>query len=254
MRPDLPDVPDMPGTPAIIEVTGLGRSFDTGGSRVHALVTVDLRVDEGEFVAVMGSSGSGKSTLMNILGCLDRPTAGRYLLAGTDVATLRPAAQARVRNRTIGFVFQSFNLVPRTSAVRNVELPLMYAGVPRRQRRARALEALAAVGLSDRASHTPTQLSGGQQQRVAVARAIVGEPALLLADEPTGNLDSRSTHEVLRVLADLHDQGRTVVMITHEHDVAGWAGRTVVMHDGRVVSDLGQQPRRPERPPAPVPA
>ena len=199
-------------------------------------------MDAGEFVAVMGKSGSGKSTLMNILGCLDSPTTGRYVLAGTDVATLRGAAQARVRGRTIGFVFQSFNLVPRTTAAANVELPLMYAGVPRRERRRRALEALDAVGLGDRAHHTPTQLSGGQQQRVAVARAIVGEPALLLADEPTGNLDSRSTDDVLRVLADLHDAGRTVVVITHEHDVAGWAGRTVVMHDGRVASDRRQVP------------
>ncbi|MFC3690187.1 ABC transporter ATP-binding protein [Aquipuribacter hungaricus] len=234
-----------PGSVPTIEVTGLTRSFLTGGTQVDALVDVDLRVDRGEFVAVMGSSGSGKSTLMNILGCLDTPTAGRYVLDGTDVATLRGAAQARVRNRTIGFVFQSFNLVPRTSAVTNVELPLMYAGVPRRQRRRLALEALAMVGLSDRADHTPTQLSGGQQQRVAVARAVVSEPALLLADEPTGNLDSRSTHDVLRVLAELHDEGRTVVVITHEHDVAGWAGRTVVMHDGRVVSDEAQVPRRP---------
>jgi putative ABC transport system ATP-binding protein len=226
-------------------VHGLSRSFLTGGSRVDALVDVDLRVDRGEFVAVMGSSGSGKSTLMNILGCLDTPTAGRYVLDGTDVATLRGAQQARVRNRTIGFVFQSFNLIPRTSALKNVELPLMYAGVPHRQRRLRALDALAAVGLSDRAKHTPTELSGGQQQRVAVARAIVSEPALILADEPTGNLDSRSTHDVLRVLADLHDSGRTVVVITHEHDVAGWAGRTVVMHDGRVVQDREQVPVRP---------
>ena len=233
------------GVPTL-EVQGLSRSFLTGGSRVDALVEVDLRVEQGEFVAVMGSSGSGKSTLMNILGCLDTPTAGRYVLDGTDVATLRGPEQARVRNRTIGFVFQSFNLIPRTSAVKNVELPLMYAGVPRRERRRRALDALAAVGLADRAQHTPTQLSGGQQQRVAVARAIVGEPALVLADEPTGNLDSRSTHDVLRVLADLHDAGRTVVVITHEHDVAGWAGRTVVMHDGRVVADDAQVPVRPD--------
>ncbi len=245
--------PPTPGRPPIIQVEGLSRAFMTGGSRVDALVDVDLRVEEGEFVAVMGSSGSGKSTLMNILGCLDSPTAGRYVLDGTDVATLRGAAQARVRNRTIGFVFQSFNLIPRTSAAANVELPLMYAGVPRRKRKRQAMEALAAVGLVERAHHTPTQLSGGQQQRVAVARAIVGEPALLLADEPTGNLDSRSTHDVLRVLADLHDAGRTVVVITHEHDVAGWAGRTVVMHDGRVVRDRTQQPHRPQayEPPEP---
>ena len=241
-------MPPDPGPPAVptIEVHGLGKVFLTGGSRVDALVEVDLRVDRGEFVAVMGSSGSGKSTLMNILGCLDAPTAGRYLLDGTDVATLRGAEQARVRNRGIGFVLQSFNLIPRTSAVTNVELPLMYAGVPRRRRRQRALDALEAVGLADRAHHTPTQLSGGQQQRVAVARAIVGEPALLLADEPTGNLDSRSTHDVLRVLADLHEAGRTVVVITHEHDVAGWAGRTVVMHDGRIVRDRRQEPVRPD--------
>ena len=234
----------------IIYVEGLSRTFATGETMVHALSEVDLAIEAGEFVAVMGSSGSGKSTLMNILGCLDSPTSGRYFLDGDEVAELRGRDQARVRNLKIGFVFQSFNLLRRVPAVRNVELPLLYAGVSRRVRRRRALEALAAVGLADRATHRPNELSGGQQQRVAVARAIVSEPALILADEPTGNLDSRSTHEVLEVFADLNDSGRTVVVITHEHDVAAWASRTVVLHDGRVVSDGYQEPLRGQAPPA----
>ncbi len=235
----------------IIDVRGLSRIFETGQTTVHALADVWLSVEAGEFVAIMGSSGSGKSTLMNILGCLDAPSSGQYLLDGVEVAGLGRREQALVRNQKIGFVFQSFNLLRRVPAVRNVELPLLYAGVPRRQRRRRALEALAAVGLSDRATHRPSELSGGQQQRVAVARAIVSEPALILADEPTGNLDSTSTHEVLQVFADLNDQGRTVVVITHEHDVAAWGGRTVVLHDGRVVSDRRHEPVR-ERAPLPT--
>jgi putative ABC transport system ATP-binding protein len=229
---------------AVIRVEGVGRVFETGRTTVPALRDVDLAVRYGEFVAVMGSSGSGKSTLMNLIGCLDSPTSGRYLLEGRDVAGLSPRERARVRNRGIGFVFQSFNLVARVPAVRNVELPLFYAGVGRRERRRRAMAALAAVGLADRATHRPTELSGGEQQRVAVARAVVTQPAIVLADEPTGNLDSVATHDVLRVLADLHDSGRTVLLITHEHDVAAWAERVVVLHDGRVVLDRRQTPVR----------
>jgi len=204
---------------------------------VTALTAVDLTVERGDFVAIMGPSGSGKSTLMNIVGCLDVPTRGKFSLDGVDVRTLDEAALAQVRLRKIGFVFQSFNLIPRTSALANVELPLIYAGVKPKERRQRALEALDAVGLADRADHGPSELSGGQQQRVAVARALVSDPALLLADEPTGNLDSASTAEVMGVFAGLNADGRTVVLITHETDVASYAGRVVRLRDGRVISD-----------------
>jgi putative ABC transport system ATP-binding protein len=198
---------------------------------------VSLRIDRGEHVAIMGTSGSGKSTLMNILGCLDVPTAGRYRLDGVDVRDIHEDELSDLRNRKIGFVFQSFNLVPRTSAVANVELPLTYAGVPRADRRARALAALHAVGMSDRTRHLPSELSGGQQQRVAVARAIVTDPALVLADEPTGNLDSRSTADVLDIFDRLNAEGRTVVLITHETEVAARARRIVRLADGLVVAD-----------------
>jgi putative ABC transport system ATP-binding protein len=204
---------------------------------VHALAGVDLRIDHGDYVAVMGASGSGKSTLMNIIGCLDVGTAGRYLLDGIDVRRLDESRLSLVRNRKIGFVFQSFNLIARTSAQRNVELPLAYAGVRASVRAARAASALARVGLSDRAHHVPAELSGGQQQRVAVARAIVTEPVLLLADEPTGALDSHSTADVLRLFDELSLGGRTVVVITHEDEVAQHAKRVIRMSDGRVVSD-----------------
>jgi putative ABC transport system ATP-binding protein len=186
----------------------------------------------------MGSSGSGKSTLMNMLGCLDMPTSGRYLLDGVDTRHMDEDEQSDLRNRKIGFVFQAFNLVPRTSALANVELPLSYAGVTRQQRRSRALAALEAVGMGSRVDHLPSELSGGQQQRVAVARAIVTNPSLILADEPTGNLDSRSTHDVLNIFARLTDEGRTVVLITHEDDVAGRARRTIRLADGKIVSDV----------------
>jgi putative ABC transport system ATP-binding protein len=204
---------------------------------VPALAGVSLRIERGEFVAIMGSSGSGKSTLMNILGCLDAPTAGRYLLDGVDVRDIREDDLADLRNRKIGFVFQSFNLVPRTSAVANVELPLAYAGLGRAERRRRAAAALAAVGMTDRMEHLPSELSGGQQQRVAVARAIVTNPAIVLADEPTGNLDSHSTADILAIFRRLNEEGRTVVLITHEADVAACAGRIVRLADGRVVAD-----------------
>ena len=204
---------------------------------VRALDGVSLRIERGEFVAIMGPSGSGKSTLMNIIGCLDTPTAGRYRLDGTDVRDIADDDLADLRNRKIGFVFQSFNLVPRTSALANVELPLSYAGIKRAERRRRAVAALRAVGLADRADHEPSELSGGQQQRAAVARAIVTNPSLILADEPTGNLDSHATDEVLRVFERLHAEGRTVVLITHEPDIAQRAQRIVRLADGRIVED-----------------
>ncbi|SRR5581483_9815633 len=221
----------------VIRLERVSKVYRTGTLEVAALRDVDLTIFDGEFVAIAGPSGSGKSTLMHILGCLDVPTAGRYYLAGEDVSTMTEDDLAAVRNRRIGFVFQQFNLLPSLTAVRNVELPLAYSGVPRHERRERAVRALARVGLDDRLEHRPGELSGGQQQRVAVARALVTEPALILADEPTGNLDSASTRDVLALLQDLHDSGRTVVLITHEHDVAAAAGRVVNMLDGRVHED-----------------
>jgi putative ABC transport system ATP-binding protein len=222
----------------VIEVQDLERVYRLGEDvEVRALAGVSLRIARGEFVAIMGSSGSGKSTLMHILGCLDAPTAGRYLLDGVDVRDIAEDDLADLRNRKIGFVFQSFNLVARTTALANVELPLAYAGLGRRERRARAIAALAAVGMEDRLHHLPSELSGGQQQRAAVARAIVTDPAIVLADEPTGNLDSRSTEEILAVFARLNAEGRTVVLITHEGDVAARARRIVRLGDGRVLSD-----------------
>jgi putative ABC transport system ATP-binding protein len=218
----------------VIRLERVSKVYRTGILEVAALRDVDLTIYDGEFVAIAGPSGSGKSTLMHILGCLDVPTSGRYFLAGEDVSTMTEDDLAAVRNRRIGFVFQQFNLLPSLTAVRNVELPLAYSGVPRHERRERAAEALARVGLDDRLEHRPGELSGGQQQRVAVARALVTEPALILADEPTGNLDSASTLEVLGLLQDLHDSGRTVVLITHERDVAAAAGRVVNMLDGRI--------------------
>jgi putative ABC transport system ATP-binding protein len=204
---------------------------------VHALDGVSLTIEAGEHVAIMGSSGSGKSTLMNMLGCLDLPTSGRYLLDGVDIRDMDEDEQSDLRNRKIGFVFQAFNLVPRTSALANVELPLSYAGVPRGERRRRAVAALEAVGMGARLDHLPSELSGGQQQRVAVARAIVTNPSLILADEPTGNLDSRSTDDVLRIFEELNAEGRTVVLITHEDDVAARARRIIRLADGRIQSD-----------------
>ncbi len=221
----------------VIQVRGVSKVFALGRLRVRALHGVSLRIERGEFVAIMGSSGSGKSTLMNILGCLDVPTEGRYLLDGRDVRDLDDDDLADLRNRKIGFVFQSFNLVPRTSALANVELPLAYAGLPRAERRRRAEAALAAMGMSDRLAHMPSELSGGQQQRVAVARAIVTNPSLILADEPTGNLDSHSTEDVLAIFEDLNEEGRTVVVITHEPDVAARATRLIRLSDGEIVQD-----------------
>jgi putative ABC transport system ATP-binding protein len=222
---------------AVIDVREVTKTFSLGQVQVHALRGVSLRIERGDFVAIMGSSGSGKSTLMNILGCLDVPSSGRYELDGTDVGRLDADDLSDLRNRKIGFVFQSFNLVARTSAVANVELPLAYAGLGRHERRRRAERALIAVGMKARMSHQPSELSGGQQQRVAVARAIVTNPALVLADEPTGNLDSRTTEEVLRIFARLNGEGRTIVLITHEPEVAERAARIIRLSDGEIVED-----------------
>ncbi|TCC61102.1 ABC transporter ATP-binding protein [Kribbella pittospori] len=222
---------------ALIEIRDVTKTYGAGETAVHALRGVSLRVEAGEYVAVMGSSGSGKSTLMNILGCLDVPSRGEYWLDGSNVARLTEDQQALVRGRKIGFIFQSFNLIPRTTALANVELPLTYAHLRRAERRKRASRALALVGLSDRADHRPNELSGGQQQRVAIARALATGPRILLADEPTGNLDAHSTDEVLGMFDQLNADGRTVVVITHEHDVAARARRLIQVADGRIVAD-----------------
>lgn len=224
----------------VIDVTGLRKTYGHGEAEVHALDGVDLRVERGDYLAIMGASGSGKSTLMNIIGCLDVGTSGRYLLDGIDVRRLEERQLSLVRNRKIGFIFQSFNLIARTTAQRNVELPLAYAGVKAAERASRASSSLARVGLANRATHVPSELSGGQQQRVAVARAIVTEPVLLLADEPTGALDSHSTADVLALFDELAAGGRTVVVITHEDEVAHHAKRIIRMSDGRIVSDIRQ--------------
>jgi putative ABC transport system ATP-binding protein len=226
----------------VIEIAEAWKTYGEGEAVVHALRGVSLTVHGGDYVAIMGSSGSGKSTLMNIIGCLDVPTSGSYHLDGVDVSQLGDRQLALVRNRRIGFVFQSFNLIPRTTALANVELPLAYAGLKGAERRRRARSALAMVGLADRARHEPNQLSGGQQQRVAVARALVTEPALLLADEPTGNLDSQSTSDMLGILDSLNRAGRTIVLITHETDVAAHARRFVRLLDGQIVEDRRQAP------------
>jgi putative ABC transport system ATP-binding protein len=225
----------------VIQVQDVSKTYHLGQIRVHALRQVSLRIDHGDFVAIMGSSGSGKSTLMNILGCLDIPTGGRYVIDGIDASSMDEDELSDLRNRKIGFVFQSFNLVPRTSAMANVELPLAYAGLNRAERRRRAALALDSVRMANRADHLPSELSGGQQQRVAVARAIVTNPSLILADEPTGNLDSRSTHDVLAIFQELNRQGRTVVLITHEPDVAEQAKRTIRLSDGEIVEDHRRQ-------------
>jgi len=228
-------------TPAI-ELRSLCRTYRTEEVEVRAVDDVSLTIERGEFVAIMGASGSGKSTLMNVLGCLDRPTSGEYLLAGGTIADLDRAELALLRNRSIGFVFQSFNLLKRTSAAENVELPLIYAKVPLAERHKRAKEALDRVGLSHRAGHHPSQLSGGQQQRVAIARALVTNPPLILADEPTGNLDSVTTVEIMKLLTDLQASGMTIVFVTHEPDVAAYAARKLLLKDGGVVSDERQKP------------
>jgi putative ABC transport system ATP-binding protein len=231
LRPDAP----------VIDVRDVRKTYELGDIAVHALRGVSLRVGRGEYVAIMGASGSGKSTLMNILGCLDLPTGGAYLLNGLDVRDVDEDTLSDVRNRFIGFVFQSYNLIPRTRALANVELPLSYAGVSHSVRRERALSALQAVGLGDRINHVPSELSGGQQQRVAIARALVTNPALILADEPTGNLDTVSGEEVLGIFERLSEEGRTIVLITHEDEVAAHAGRVIRLRDGEIIAD--ERPR-----------
>ena len=221
----------------VIRVTGLQRSYVMGAETVHALRGVDVEIRRNEYVAIMGPSGSGKSTLMNLIGCLDTPTGGEYWLNGQEVSRMSDDALARVRNKEIGFVFQTFNLLPRATALQNVELPLVYAGVPAAERRRKAAAALERVGLGARMDHRPNELSGGQRQRVAIARGLVNDPALLLADEPTGNLDSTTTEEILEVFGKLHAQGQTIIIVTHEPDVAKHAARTVVIRDGRIASD-----------------
>jgi putative ABC transport system ATP-binding protein len=229
-----------PGEEPLIELASVSKNYVSEAAVVRALREVDLVIRRGEMVAIVGQSGSGKSTMMNILGCLDRPTSGRYVLDGVDVTSRSNDARAIVRNRLIGFVFQGFNLLSRTTALENVELPLIYRGVPARARRERAMRALDAVGLSQRVHHTPNQLSGGQQQRVAIARALVTDPPLLLADEPTGNLDTRTSYEVLGLLQDLNRRGITICIVTHEQDIAACAKRVVRMTDGRIQSDVVQ--------------
>ena len=227
------------GNAPTIRLDGVHKNYDLGEVQVHALRGVSMEIFPGEFVAVMGSSGSGKSTLMNILGCLDKPTRGHYFLDGKDVSGLTKAELAKIRSHKIGFVFQQFNLLSRTSALENVELPTLYAGVPIAERERRAAEALKRVGLADRADHFPSQLSGGQQQRVAIARALVNNPSLLLADEPTGNLDSRTSIEIMQILQELNDEhGLTVVIVTHEPDIAQYAKRALEFRDGKMIKDL----------------
>jgi putative ABC transport system ATP-binding protein len=226
---------------ALIQARDITKVYVMGDQTVHALRGVSLEIEEGEFVAIMGASGSGKSTLMNILGCLDLPTSGEYRLAGEAVEGMHSDQLASVRNRRIGFVFQQFNLLPRTSALENVELPMVYSGVKAAMRRDRAMAALDKVGLGQRFSHTPAELSGGQQQRVAIARALVNDPQLILADEPTGALDSQTSEDIMQLLAQLNAQGMTVVLVTHEADIATWAGRKIVFRDGHIVEDVAQQ-------------
>jgi putative ABC transport system ATP-binding protein len=234
--------------PAVIRVEEVHKYYDLGETKVHALRGVDLEVEPGEFVAIMGSSGSGKSTFMNMLGCLDKPTSGKYLLDGTDVAKLDKKELAKIRNRKLGFVFQGFNLLSRTTALENVELPTLYAQLDKEEREKRAKKALEMVGLGQRLDHFPSQLSGGQQQRVAIARALVNKPSILLADEPTGNLDSRTSVEIMQIFQELNDTGLTIVLVTHEPDIAQYAKRVVVFRDGKIRKDerVTNRPRASE--------
>ncbi|MEZ4359236.1 MAG: ABC transporter ATP-binding protein [Kofleriaceae bacterium] len=232
--------------PSLLELRGIERTYRMGASDVHALCGVELVIERGASLAIMGASGSGKSTLMNVMGCLDQPTRGTYRLDGREVSRLSRGELAEVRGRMIGFVFQSFNLLARTTALENVELPLLYQGVSARERRRRASAALERVGLAGRAGHHPNQLSGGQQQRVALARALVADAPIILADEPTGNLDSKTSHEVMKILQALVSDGKTVILVTHEAEIAAYASRVVTLRDGRVVEDRTQVPVRAE--------
>ncbi len=229
----------------LVKTYRMGQAHDGAANEVHALRGVSLDIEAGDFVAIMGASGSGKSTLMNILGCLDQPTSGSYRLADENVEHLSGDALAAIRNRRIGFVFQQFNLLARTSARENVELPLVYAGVPPRERHPRAMACLEQVGIAARADHTPAELSGGQQQRVAIARALVNRPQMILADEPTGALDSATSEEVMRLLTELNAGGITIILVTHESDIAAWARRRIVFRDGHIVEDVRQAQRVP---------
>jgi putative ABC transport system ATP-binding protein len=229
--------PSSAAASAVLRVEELHKYYELGETRVHALRGVSLEIQRGEFVAIMGASGSGKSTFMNILGCLDRASAGRYLLEGIDVSQHDKKALALIRNQKIGFVFQGFNLLARTTALENTELPTLYTKIDKAEREKRASEALALVGLAERAQHYPSQMSGGQQQRVAIARALVNRPSILLADEPTGNLDSRTSVEIMQILQDLNDKGLTIVLVTHEHDIAQFATRVLVFRDGKIRKD-----------------
>jgi putative ABC transport system ATP-binding protein len=230
---------------ALIETRDLWKTYTMGGEQIHALHGVSMEIERGEYVAIMGPSGSGKSTFMNLVGCLDTPSKGSYLLNGHEVREMDDDELARIRNEEIGFVFQTFNLLPRATALHNVELPLVYAGVPGPSRRARALEALEHVELGDRVSHRPNQLSGGQRQRVAVARALVNNPSILLADEPTGNLDSKTSLEILALFERLHGMGNTIILITHEPEVAEYAHRVIQLRDGQIAEDVRQSHRSP---------
>jgi putative ABC transport system ATP-binding protein len=228
---------------AVIRTVGLTKDYVLGAETVHALRGVDLSIERNEYVAIMGPSGSGKSTFMNLIGCLDTPTAGEYWLNGHATAKMDDDELARIRNREIGFVFQTFNLLPRATSLHNVELPLIYAGVGGKERKERAAAMLTVVGLGDRMDHKPTELSGGQRQRVAVARALINQPSLLLADEPTGNLDSQTSEEIMQLFEQLHERGQTIVIVTHEHDIAAHARRTLTLRDGIIESDVPVQPR-----------
>src|SRR6478672_3372020 len=230
-------VPTSRGDEIVIQVQDLHKIYQLGETQVHALRGVSLEIRRGEFVAIMGASGSGKSTFMNILGCLDKPSSGRYLLEGTDVSSLDKKQLAGIRNRKIGFVFQGFNLLARTTALENTELPTLYARIDKAERHRRAVEALTMVGLAERIDHFPSQLSGGQQQRVAIARALVNRPSILLADEPTGNLDSRTSVEVMEIFQNLNDKGLTIILVTHEHDIAQFTKRSIVFNDGKIRRD-----------------
>jgi len=226
-----------PDNNTVILTRDLKKDYELGAETVHALRGVDMKIDKNEFVAIMGPSGSGKSTLLNLIGCLDTPSSGHYWLGGEEVSQLDDNDLARIRNRQIGFVFQTFNLLPRTTALHNVELPLIYAGLPAKLRHERAKGALEAVGLADRITHHPNELSGGERQRVAMARALVNQPSLLLADEPTGNLDSATSREIMEILVSLHDRGETILLVTHERDIAAYSDRLITLRDGVIETD-----------------